>query len=91
MTTPGSSQLMKVSCFSAVAPVMGRNQWVKWVAPCSRAHSFMAVATPWAISGVSCRPCLRQWRKALNTSLGRRSRMVRSLKVLQPKKRLIFI
>jgi hypothetical protein len=32
------------SCFSAVEPVIGTNQWVKWVAPCAMAHSF----TPWA-------------------------------------------
>ena len=51
----------------------------------------MACATPWAMSGESGSPRLRHWRKALNTSRGSRSRMVRSLKVLQPKKRLTFI
>ena len=35
----------KASCFSAVAPVSGWNQCVKWVAPCSIAQSFMAPAT----------------------------------------------
>ena len=37
---------MKLSCFSAVYPVMGWNQWLKWVAPRSVAQRFMA----WAIS-----------------------------------------
>ena len=35
---------MKASCFSAVTPVMGWNQWVKWVQPFSVAHCFMASA-----------------------------------------------
>ena len=48
---PGPSPTgdMKLSCFSAVMPVMGWNQWVKWVAPCSMAQSFMALATTLAI------------------------------------------
>ena len=50
---PPSFGLMKLSCFSAVMPVMGWNQWVKWVAPCSSAHSFMAWAMALAISTVS--------------------------------------
>ena len=61
-TTPGSSQVMKASCFSAVAPVMGRNQWVKWVQPCSIAHSFMAVATDFATSAERGSPFLMAWR-----------------------------
>ena len=36
---------MKLSCFSAVALVMGWNQWVKWAAPFPTAHSFMSFAT----------------------------------------------
>jgi hypothetical protein len=36
--------VMKLSCFSAVDPVSGWNQCVKWVAPRSTAHSFMARA-----------------------------------------------
>ena len=43
-TWPLLSVSRKLSCFSAVAPVMGWNQWVKWVAPSSRAHCFMASA-----------------------------------------------
>ena len=45
MTLPPSTGEMKLSCFSAVMPVMGWNQWVKWVAPFSIAQSFMAFAT----------------------------------------------
>ena len=40
---------MKLSCFSAVTPVMGWNQWVKWVAPFSTAHCFIASAISLAV------------------------------------------
>ncbi len=50
---------MKLSCFSAVMPVMGWNQWVKWVAPFSSAHSFMAAATASATFGSSGLPSSR--------------------------------
>ena len=40
------------SCFSAVEPVSGWNQWVKCVAPCSSAQSFMAAAI-WSASEMS--------------------------------------
>ena len=46
----------KESCFSAVMPVSGWNQWVKWVAPFSRAHSFMADATASASAGSRALP-----------------------------------
>ena len=39
------------SCFSAVEPVIGTNQWVKWVAPWDIAHSFTPCATASAITG----------------------------------------
>ena len=41
---------MKLSCFSAVTPVMGWNQWVKWVAPRSMAQFFISAAISWAVS-----------------------------------------
>ena len=44
MILPRPSGAMKASCFSAVTPVMGWNQWVKWVQPFSVAHCFMASA-----------------------------------------------
>ena len=56
MTRPSGAGLMKLSCFSAVIPVMGWNQWVKWVAPCSTAQSFMAEATASATVGSSFAP-----------------------------------
>ena len=56
MTFPSSVGLMKLSCFSAVMPVMGWNQWVKWVAPFSIAQSFIAFATTFATSRSRCFP-----------------------------------
>ena len=45
MTLPSLVGEMKLSCFSAVMPVMGWNQCVKCVAPFSNAQSFIALAT----------------------------------------------
>ena len=45
MTHPFLSTVRKLSCFSAVIPVIGWNQCVKWVAPLPTAHSFIAEAT----------------------------------------------
>src|SRR5712691_1035497 len=53
---PSSSKVRKASCFSAVRPVCGWNQWQKWVAPFSSAHSFTACATSFAIAGSSLAP-----------------------------------
>ena len=41
----------KASCFSAVPPVSGWNQCVKWVAPFPIAQSFIPFATASAIDG----------------------------------------
>src|SRR3954464_14427809 len=73
------------SCFSAVRPVSGWNQWVKCVAPCSIAQSFMAAATasasgPSSPSPVSIARCRRR-----KMSLGRRWRWTASEKTLAPK------
>lgn len=51
ITLPSPQGLMKLSCFSAVMPVMGWNQWVKWVAPLLTAQSFMQAATTSATPG----------------------------------------
>ena len=52
------------SCFSAVELVSGWNQCVKWVAPRSIAHSFIAEATSSARSGSSAPPCSSaSWRR----------------------------
>ena len=50
MTPPSGAGEMKLSCFSAVMPVSGWNQWVKWVAPWAIAQSFIASATASATS-----------------------------------------
>ena len=50
MTPPFAVGEIKLSCFSAVTPVIGWNQCVKWVAPFSIAQSFMALATILAAS-----------------------------------------
>ena len=44
---------MKLSCFSAVSPVIGWNQCVKCVAPCDVAHSRATDAIDSAVSRVS--------------------------------------
>ena len=56
MTRPPPTGVMKLSCFSAVTPVMGWNQWVKCVAPFSMAQSFMALATTEAAAESRRRP-----------------------------------
>jgi hypothetical protein len=48
---------MKLSCFSAVSPVIGWNQWVKCVAPCPVAQSRATEAIASATSRVSGVPC----------------------------------
>ena len=53
---PSEVGLMKESCFSAVMPVSGWNQWVKCVAPFSTAQSFIAPATTSATHGSSGAP-----------------------------------
>ena len=50
ITPPSGVGVMKESCFSAVMPVIGWNQCVKWVAPFSIAQSFIALATTLATS-----------------------------------------
>jgi hypothetical protein len=56
MGWPSSSKVRNESCFSAVRPVCGWNQWQKWVAPFSRAHSLTAWATSFAIEASSLVP-----------------------------------
>ena len=58
MTVPSFIGLMKESCFSAVVPVSGWNQWVKCVAPLEMAHSFIAQAVASATMGSSSSPVL---------------------------------
>src|SRR3712207_7685487 len=56
MAVPSPVGEKKESCFSAVMPVRGWNQWVKWVAPFSIAQSFIAEATASASEGSSGSP-----------------------------------
>ena len=56
ITPPSGDDAIKLSCFSAVIPVRGWNQWVKCVAPCSTAQSFMASATALATSVLRLAP-----------------------------------
>ena len=75
---PSSVGLKNESCFSAVRPVSGWNTWVKWVAPFSSAHSFMASATESAVEGASASPRSSVFCSFLNTSLGSRERCTAS-------------
>ena len=75
---------MKESCFSAVMPVIGWNQWVKWVAPLLIAQSFIAEATTSATFGSSGNPSSIVLRKDSYISFGRLWRMTESLKTLLP-------
>jgi hypothetical protein len=80
-----SSNERKASCFSAVSPVCGWNQWVKCVAPCEIAHSFITWATTGAISTSSFFPWRMEATSLAYTSRGSLSRIWRAPKVLQPK------
>src|SRR3954447_17253709 len=85
IATPSPVGLKKESCFSAVEPVRGWNQCVKWVAPFSIAHSFIAEATASARIGSSGRPSSSvSWRR-LNSSEGTRWRWTDGEKTLAPK------
>ena len=62
ITRPPSTGERKLSCFSAVMPVIGWNQCVKCVAPFSMAQSFMALATTVAAALSSRRPSfIERW------------------------------
>ena len=74
----------KASCFSAVPPVRGWNQWVKWVAPRDMAHSFMAWATSPAMAGSSGAPRVMVERSFSAVLLGRYCRMAAALKTSSP-------
>ena len=84
MTPPCPSGLIRESCFSAVEPVRGWNQWVKWVAPRSMAQSFIVAATTSATFGSSGSPRSMVRTRLLNTSLGRRCWITRRLNTSAP-------
>ena len=82
---------IKLSCFSAVMPVIGWNQWVKWVAPFSIAHSFMALAITSAASGLRRFPSFLARRTWLNTSSGKRCCITVSLNTCIPNKSVMVL
>ena len=76
---------MKLSCFSAVTPVRGWNQWVKWVAPCSTAQSRMAAATALATWVSSAAPSSMVFFRESYTLEGSLARITRSSNTRLPK------
>src|SRR5687767_7866077 len=91
MGRPSSSKVRKASCFSAVRPVWGWNQWQKCVAPFSSAHSLTAWATSLAIEGSSLLPRrMVSWRDCA-LAFGSFCLMVARSKVLQPKLSATFV
>ena len=85
MTRPSGAGLMKLSCFSAVMPVSGWNQWVKWVAPFSTAQAHMADATAFATERSRRCPSAMVFCRELYTSAESRAFITRSSKTLLPK------
>ena len=84
MGRPSSSKVRKASCFSAVSPVCGWNQWQKCVAPLPSAHSLTACATSLAMAGSSLLPRrIVSWRD-LKTGLGSFSFIALTSNVLLP-------
>ena len=90
MALPPGAGEMKLSCFSAVKPVMGWNQWVKWVAPCSMAQFFMPSAISLAVSSWREVPSLRHCFQATTASQETYLAMAVSLKTLTPNRLGIF-
>ena len=72
------------SCFSAVPPVSGWNQWVKCVAPFWTAQSFMPAATASAIDGSRGFPSRIVASSFAATRFGRNSRIAFSEKTSSP-------
>src|SRR3954451_18141034 len=85
IAVPSPVGAKKESCFSAVEPVSGWNQWVKWAAPFSIAHSFIADATASARIGSSGMPWSSVSCRRLKISDGTRWRWTEGEKTLAPK------
>ena len=75
MGRPSRSNHRNASCFSAVDPVIGWNQWQKCETPSSSAHSFTACAMASATGRSSLRPCSMVSAQRAYTSGESRSRM----------------
>ena len=84
ITRPPPTGEMKLSCFSAVTPVRGWNQWVKWVAPRSRAQVFIASAMSLAADRGRGWPLFRQSRHVCMALWETYCSMVSSLKTMDP-------
>src|SRR5688572_25163566 len=84
MGRPSSSKVRKASCFSAVRPVWGWNQWQKCVAPLPMAHSFTAWATSLAMAGSSRLPRRTVSCSELKIGLGSFFFIAAASNVLQP-------
>ena len=80
----GPAGSRKASCFSAVPPVRGWNQWVKCVAPFESAQSFIACATSSAMEGSSGLPSLMVASSLAAVALGRYARISFSPKTSSP-------
>ena len=74
----------KLSCFSAVPPVRGWNQWVKCVAPFASAQSFIACATSSAMDGSRGFPSLTVASSLAAVAFGRKARISFSPKTSSP-------
>jgi hypothetical protein len=85
IAVPSPAGPKKESCFSAVEPVRGWNQCVKWLAPRSSAHSRIAEATVSASAGSSGSPEATAAVRRSYTERGRSWRWTAGLKTLRPK------
>ena len=81
---------IKLSCFSAVMPVIGWNQCVKCVAPFSIAQSFIAFATISAVSPSSRSPSFIERWTCLYACFGSRACMTQSLNTIEPNNSITF-
>ncbi len=79
IASPSPVSVRKASCFSAVWPLSGWNQCVKWVAPRATAHSFMPCATSSAIFESSFSPRWIVARSFSKTGRGSVSRIASAL------------
>ena len=91
MGAPSSSKVRKASCFSAVRPVWGWNQWQKWVAPFSSDHSLTAWATSLAMAGSRRRPLRMVSCKDSKMALGSFCFIAFASKVFEPNASRTFV
>src|SRR5579872_7280448 len=90
MAVPSLFIVKKESCFSAVVPVSGWNQCVKWVTPFPSAHWRMPEAIWLATVRSIFLPLLMEARRLLYASSLRNSRAVFNVNTFSPKMAVIF-